>query len=411
MKKHTCPAWALIPALGLSMVAMAPRAVLSAVIDVPGDQPTIQAGINAASNGDTVVVADGIYTGGGNKNLNFNGKAITVRSSQGPLNCIIDCENDGNGFFFENGEEGDSVVDGFTIINGRATYGGGIYIEECSPTILNCILLNNKGERPGGVDGYGGGIYCYDDVLVDVVIPWIEHGPCKPTIANCIFAENSADYGGGIYNYSDGFLSTTEPAVINCTFAGNHSDLEGGGMYNWQSEPTVKNSIFWGDTCGTFYPEIRNISCSPFITYCDIQGGYSGTGNIDADPLFVDEGDYHITLGSPCIDVGTDAGVYEDMDGDARPLLDGFDMGADEYSEPCWDGDFDGYADVECGGDDCADLNPHVFPTNPNPYCDCEEPHPQGTEEIPGDGLDNDCDGKADESCFIAIAAVAAQRN
>lgn len=63
----------------------------AATIHVPGDQPTIQAGINAASDGDTVLVADGTYTGKGNKDLDFNGKAITVKSENGPENCIINC--------------------------------------------------------------------------------------------------------------------------------------------------------------------------------------------------------------------------------------------------------------------------------------------------------------------------------
>ena len=62
------------------------------IINVPGDFPTIQAGMDAAMNGDEVVVADGIYTGDGNRDLDFGGKLITVRSANGPDNCIIDCE-------------------------------------------------------------------------------------------------------------------------------------------------------------------------------------------------------------------------------------------------------------------------------------------------------------------------------
>jgi len=74
----------------------------AADIYVPGSYTTIQAAINAANNGDTVWVADGIYTGPGNKNLTWSGKHITVKSENGPSNCIIDCQNSGRGFYFYN---------------------------------------------------------------------------------------------------------------------------------------------------------------------------------------------------------------------------------------------------------------------------------------------------------------------
>lgn len=72
----------------------------AATLLVPDQQPTIQAGIDAASSGDTVLVADGTYTDEGNKNLDFKGKAIIVKSENGPTNCTIDCGNDGRGFYF-----------------------------------------------------------------------------------------------------------------------------------------------------------------------------------------------------------------------------------------------------------------------------------------------------------------------
>jgi len=75
----------------------------------------IQEGIDAASNGDEVVVCDGTYTGDGNKNLDFGGKLITVRSETGPDNCIIDCEGDGRGAYFHSGENNDAVLESLTI--------------------------------------------------------------------------------------------------------------------------------------------------------------------------------------------------------------------------------------------------------------------------------------------------------
>ena len=81
-----------------------PSIITPGTIRVPSDQPTIQAGLNAASHGDTVLVADGTYTGLNNKDLDFNGKAITVRSEDGPANCVIDCQDQGRGFYFHSGE-------------------------------------------------------------------------------------------------------------------------------------------------------------------------------------------------------------------------------------------------------------------------------------------------------------------
>ena len=99
-----------------------------------------------ASDGDTVLVANGIYVGINNKNLDFKGKAITVRSENGPEKSIIDCEGDGRGFYFHSGESEDSVISGFTIRNGNADKGGGIYITHSSPTITTVLLV--KIQRP-----------------------------------------------------------------------------------------------------------------------------------------------------------------------------------------------------------------------------------------------------------------------
>ena len=305
--------------------------------------------------------------------------------------------HDEDAFSFDSNEGPDSVLDGFTIMNGQAMYGGGIRIEESSPTIARCIFLNNKGERKGGIDGYGGAIYCSDDILVDALLPWREYGPCRPVIVNCIFSGNSADYGGAVYLYSDGALSTTEPVLLHCTFSENHADVEGGGLYNWMSDPTVVNCIFWKDTAGILYPEIRNVNSSPSVTYCDVKGGYPGEGNIDRDPRFIGEQDYHLLPGSPCINFGSDTGVYRDIDGDPRPLQGGYDMGADEYGGPCWDADSDGHTSRICGGEDCDDANANIFPGAPNPYCNCGDPYPGGTNEISGDGVDNNCNGLVDE--------------
>ena len=85
---------------------------------VPDNYGTIQEALGACQNGDTVIVRDGIWSGTDNRNLDFSGIALTLRSENGPADCIIDCKGSGRGFYFHNGETSDSIVDGFTIING-----------------------------------------------------------------------------------------------------------------------------------------------------------------------------------------------------------------------------------------------------------------------------------------------------
>lgn len=285
-----------------------------ATIHVPGDYKTIQVAINAASNGDEVVVADGIYTGRLNKNIDFKGKEITVRSENGPEHCIIDCERDGRGFYFHSGELEDAVLSGFTITNGRTiNYGGGIYCVDSSPTITNCIISNNHVIGDSN-NSHGGGIY-------------LGNGAC-PNITNCIIVKNTSNYqGGGLYCYN------ARPYITNCTITRNMA-VDGGAIYcRYKPAPTLTNCILWGNTPNEVAKDLD--ADTPKITYSVVEGGYKGTGNFKDVPLFVSSGDYfHLTEKSPCIDAGTSRGAPDtDIDGDSRPTGKRIDIGADEYTE------------------------------------------------------------------------------
>ena len=145
----------------------------------------LQEAIDSAANGDTILVDDGIYKGDGNTDIDFHGKAITLRSKNGATKCIIDCsgsfENLHQGFYFHSGENSYSVVEGFTITNGNAFSGGGIYCKDSHPAVRNCVIRGNTAYN------FGGGLYCKSG---------------NPAIENCIFTENSVKngLGGAIFN-------------------------------------------------------------------------------------------------------------------------------------------------------------------------------------------------------------------
>lgn len=252
-------------------------------IHVPSQYPTIQDGIDVAVNGDTVLVADGIYSGKGNKNLDFEGKAIIVQSENGPEETIIDCEGTGRGFYFHSGEHSSSVVRGFTIKNGLvlASYpntfnGGGIYCtDNSSPTIINNIIINNQADRGGGIGcvnsspiiinntitqnsarEFGGGIDCDENsspVINDNLITgnFVERdggiggGVCIRendsedyilTLAQNTIMENKSDFGGGVgCIYS--FINLTDNTIIK------NSGRFGGGISCIYSIATITNNI------------------------------------------------------------------------------------------------------------------------------------------------------------------------
>ena len=327
--------------------------------DGPADFNNIQAAIDYSNHGDTILVRSGVYLGAGNRRLDFRGKGVLVLGESGPMDCIIDCENMGSGIYLHSRESGNSVINGFTIRNGHAYRGGGIYCDEyCAPTILNCVITDNQ------ADYIGGGIYFEDDsggLVQDCIISYnsaeLGAGICcnnrsAPVIIGCRMVGNSASkQGGGLYwdddsavrvvgceivanssRYGGGIFGedSYNATITNCTVAFNTA-YYGGGFYSLRSGPRLANCILWGDS-----PD--EISGGAFVTFSNVNGGVPGQGNIESDPWFVDPSnyDYHLQQGSPCINAGDPTygpdSEIRDIDNETRVMDGRVDIGADEFN-------------------------------------------------------------------------------
>jgi len=275
----------------------------SATLLVPSEYSTIQSAIDASSSGDTVLVSAGTYF----ENINFNGKNIAV-IGEDRENTIIDGGQNGSVVTFDSIEGTASALSNFTITGGNAYDGGGIYCSSSAPTIKDNIITGNVSET------YGGGISC---------------NYSSPIIMNNTITSNSAIYGGGIsfdrYTSSVikgnningnsaeegggiGCFTFSSPTITNNTIAGNSASTNGGGIYCYYiSSPSVTNTIIWDNTAPTD-PNISVYFSDPFFNYSDIEGGWEGDGNIDADPLFCDpeNGDLTVQSDSPVLGAGQD---------------------------------------------------------------------------------------------------------
>jgi|GEM_PF-684741 len=316
----------------------------------------IQEAIDAASNDDMVIVRDGLYTGDGNRDIDFGGKAVHLRSENGPENCVIDAEGSETTprrvFLFTSGESADAVLDGFTIGGGYALEGGGIYCHNnSSPTISNNIVTGNAAGRYGGgiychnnssptisnntitdntAGRYGGGIYCRDN--------------SSPTISNNTITDNTAKrYGGGIY-----CCDNSSPTINNNTVTTNTAEWRGGGVYCLGSSPMIRNTILWSNDAPTG-PQICLASPTQpsalAVRYSDVEGGAGAahvddgctldldSSNIDTDPLFADpdNGDYHLKSQEGRWDPAAETWVVDDV---TSPCIDGGNPAGDYANEP-----------------------------------------------------------------------------
>ncbi len=313
--------------LSIIILILAVSTALSATIHVPADQPTIQAGIDAAVAGDTVLVADGTYTGSGNRDIDFGGKGVVLKSENGPDFTIIDCEGSASehhhGFDFHSGEESTAVVEGFTVQGGYvSSFGGAILCANGSnPTIANNMIINNQ-----ALNG-GGGIGCRSS---------------DPVLIGNFLTGNSADDGGAImlsnsnatisYNVlvknqvlaEGGALSlwNSSPVMVSNTIVSNTAVYGGGAIFICSSSPTLYKCLFaFNSGSGAITCAVGCPPSSPDLYCTNVFGNSSDwmgciadqagiNGNFSLDPLFCDTANdnFHISVTSPCAPANSPCG-------------------------------------------------------------------------------------------------------
>jgi parallel beta-helix repeat protein len=215
----------------------------------------IYSGVQAATDGDMVLVADGTYIGTSNTDLDFGGRLICVASRDlyGSGACVIDCQAAGSAFLFSSGETKEAVIDGFTMMNGSNMGGAGIAcFNGSSPTIVNCIIT-------GCSAGDGGAIYASDS--------------SQPTIGNCVLTGNTASSNGGAV-----FLGSDAGATIaHCTITGNHTNTQGGGIYGADSLGiTIYDCIIEDNAADHEGGGIAASYCPATMTNTSLSGNFSG---------------------------------------------------------------------------------------------------------------------------------------
>ena len=205
----------------LMTAALAASSAWATTIHVPGDQPTIQAGIDAASAGDTVLVAAGTYTGAGNRDLDPGGRNLVILSEGGSAATVIDCQGSDadphRGFFVVGTGSTALTIGGFTIRNGYASEkGGGIYCESTALTLVDCVIEDcGAGSSWSDYDGYGGGMYCLD---------------CTLQVSGCEFLNCECGCPDGVGSGGGVLASDCAGSFSGCDFTGNRSAWDGGGL-------------------------------------------------------------------------------------------------------------------------------------------------------------------------------------
>jgi len=248
--------------LSLTLVSTATADVIT--VGPNGDYQTIQAALNASSSGDEIIVAPGLYTPSGSPQVAYiYNTDVWLHSSDGPETTIIDGLSTKRCIYISNVNP---HIEGFTIQNGAPFNGngGGIYNSNASPTISNCVFINNK----SGSDGYLGS-YTYGGGAI-----YNQYGS-NPSIVDCVFRANQASgNGGAIFN-----VDSSSPSIANCLFETNLAE-KGGAICNTSSSSCILSGCTFQQNLATFYGGAVYLleNCEVSITASNFESNYSDLG-------------------------------------------------------------------------------------------------------------------------------------
>ncbi|MHB1415031.1 MAG: choice-of-anchor Q domain-containing protein, partial [Chloroflexota bacterium] len=274
--------------------------------------------VTAPSGTDSTAMLGGFTIADGNADWNSgggNGGGVLVNGSPTLTNLILSgnaSDQQGGGLAILSGTP---ALSNLTFSGNASGYcGGGMYVQNGTQTLSNAVFASNTATYSGGglcldndanaqlksvtfsgnsaSDGGGLAIYYYSTA----------------TLVNVVFSGNTASgWGGGMYVETYGVVGLTNVTMTGNTAGGG--SCGGGGIYVAWGAPTITNSILWGNTstsCSTLADQQLFSWDAVSVTYSNVQGGYTGTGNIDADPKFV-YGGLDLSTGSPAIDKGDNA--------------------------------------------------------------------------------------------------------
>lgn len=252
---------------------------------------SIKKAIDAANHGDMVIIRKGIYTGNGNRDIDFQGKVITVTSENpdDPNLVIIDCNASINephrAFVFQTYEIPKSVLSGITIKGGYSEAAGAIYFTNCvRPTVTKCVFISNRASFGGAVYNKGASPVISDCTFRSnlanaggAIYNYTDFSGCSPVITDCIFYSNTSAYNGGaIYN-----SGPVTPTLTKCTFTSNYSSIGGGAIRNYNTNNfNIANCIFSTNKAETFGGGIRNsVGCNIKLINCTFYSNLATSGN------------------------------------------------------------------------------------------------------------------------------------